>query len=340
MIYANDLTEAMFGYTLKEPRGRSAVDLNLYVNDADHTTSFERIAERGGIRGFELEVRDRAGQVHQAVIDAETVEVGGVLCFIGTIRDISAQRRAERESLEQRQQLTHLTRVALLGQLSGALAHELNQPLTAILSNAQAALHFLAADRIDPAELREILGDIVAEDQRAGEVIRRLRALFKRGETQLQPLDANDLVREALDLAHGDLVTRNIEVATDLSAPLPSVRCDRIQMQQVLLNLLVNACEAMSANDADERKLIVRTRATTEGGVLVSVADQGPGIPEDHKAKLFEPFFTTKPQGLGLGLSISRAIVTAQGGRLWGTNNIGRGATFHIALPEQPGARA
>src|SRR5262245_28509262 len=337
MIYANDLTEAMFGYTLKEPRGRSAVDLNLYVNDADHTTSFERIAERGGIRGFELEVRDRAGQVHQAVIDAETVEVGGVLCFIGTIRDISAQRRAERESLEQRQQLTHLTRVALLGQLSGALAHELNQPLTAILSNAQAALHFLAADRIDPAELREILGDIVAEDQRAGEVIRRLRALFKRGETQLQLLDANELVHEALDLAHGDLVTRNIEVSVDLAPRLPPVRADRVQLEQVLLNLLVNACEAMGQNEPHDRRVSIGTRALSDGGVQVSVGDRGPGIAADRQARLFEPFFTTKPQGLGLGLSISRSIVTAHGGRLWAETDAARGATFHVALPGQAG---
>ena len=252
-------------------------------------------------------------------------------------RDLAAQRRAELEAKEQRLQLTHLTRVALLGQLSGALAHELNQPLTAILSNAQAAQHFLAADRIDPDELREILGDIVAADQRAGQVIRRLRALFKKGETQFQLLDTNDVVREALDLAHGDLVTRNIEVTTDLAPRLNSVTADRVQMQQVLLNLLINASEAMSANAPDERTLTVRTRALG-GGVQISVADCGPGIPEDRQPRLFEPFFTTKPQGLGLGLSISRSIVTAHGGRLWSTNNPFGGATFHVALPNEPGA--
>ena len=252
--------------------------------------------------------------------------------------DLAAQRHAELEAKEQRLQLTHLTRVALLGQLSGALAHELNQPLTAILSNAQAAQHFLAADRIDPDELREILGDIVAADQRAGEVIRRLRALFKKGETQFQLLDANDVVREALDLAHGDLVTRHIEVSTDLAPRLPAVTADRVQLQQVLLNLLINASEAMSANTADERRLTVSTQSLAGGGIEVSVADRGPGIPEDRQPRLFEPFFTTKPQGLGLGLSISRSIVTAHGGRLWSTNNPYRGATFHVALPHEPGA--
>jgi len=253
-------------------------------------------------------------------------------------KDLAAQRSVELEAKEQRLQLTHLTRVALLGQLSGALAHELNQPLTAILSNAQAAQHFLAADRIDPDELREILADIVAADQRAGEVIRRLRALFKKGETQFQLLDANDVVREALDLAHGDLVTRHIEVSTNLAPRLPAVTADRVQLQQVLLNLLINASEAMSANAADERRLTVSTQSLAGGGVQVSVADRGPGIPEDRQPRLFEPFFTTKPQGLGLGLSISRSIVTAHGGRLWSTNNPYRGATFHVALPHEPGA--
>ena len=255
-------------------------------------------------------------------------------------KDAIAQERAETEAKEQRAQLTHLTRVALLGQLSGALAHELNQPLTAILSNAQAALHFLAADRIDPAELREILGDIVAEDQRAGEVIHRLRALFKRGETGLQQLRVNELVHESLDLAHGDLVTRNVAVATDLSPHLPPVRGDRVQMQQVLLNLLVNACEAMSGDTRGARHVTIATRATDDGAVQISVTDRGPGIPAEQEPRLFEPFFTTKAQGLGLGLSISRSIVTAHGGRLWGTNNAGPGATFHIVLPGHRGPSA
>jgi signal transduction histidine kinase len=253
-------------------------------------------------------------------------------------KDVIAQRQAELEAKEQRKQLTHLTRVALLGQLSGALAHELNQPLTAILSNAQAALHFLAADRIDPLELREILRDIVAEDQRAGEVIHRLRALFKRGETQLQMLDANELVREALDLAHGDLVTRNVAVVTEFSPQALPVKGDRVQIEQVLLNLLVNGCEAMNAVGGTPRELAIRTEATADGAVQISVADRGSGIPAGDEPRLFEPFFTTKPQGMGLGLSISRSIVTAHGGHLWGANNAGPGATFYVVLPGHGGA--
>jgi two-component system sensor kinase FixL len=178
----------------------------------------------------------------------------------------------------------------------------------------------------------------VAEDQRAGEVIRRLRALFKKGETQFQLLDANDLVRETLDLAHGDMLTRNIEISTELSARLPAVTADRVQLQQVLLNLLLNAGEAMSANPPGERRLSISSQPLAGGGVQLSVSDRGPGIPEDRQSRLFEPFFTTKPQGLGLGLSISRSIVTAHGGRLWSTNNPVRGTTFHVALPHEPGA--
>jgi PAS domain S-box-containing protein len=339
ILDANARWETMFGYSLAETAGRSAEDLNLYVNDADRKASFERIAKHGGIRDFEIDVRHRAGLVRQAVLGAETVAVGGVPCYIGTFHDVTAQRRAEREAKEQSKQLTHLTRVALLGQLSGALAHELNQPLTAILSNAQAAQHFLASDRIDLDELREILADIVAEDQRASEVIRRLRALFKQGETQLQPLDANELVREALALAHGDLIARNVAAVTELAPDLPAVKGDRVQMNQVLLNLLVNASEAMSQNEPGERELTITTALTGEG-VQISVADRGPGIPQDRQGRLFEPFFTTKPQGLGLGLSISRAIVTAHGGRLWSADHPDRGAIFHLALPRNAGEQS
>jgi signal transduction histidine kinase len=241
-------------------------------------------------------------------------------------------RKAEVDAHEQRVQLTHLSRVAMLGELSGGIAHELNQPLTAILSNAQAAQHFLAGKDVDHQELAEILADIIAADQRAGEVIRRLRLLFKKGETHLQPLDANDLVRDVLGIAHGDLVTRAVEVLPDLQPQLPSIRGDRVQLEQVMLNLVMNACDAMSAGGADARRLSVRTHAA-DGGVQISFTDLGPGFRLEDYDKLFQPFYTTKPQGLGLGLSISRSIITAHGGRLWGSSNPGHGATFNISLP-------
>jgi signal transduction histidine kinase len=241
--------------------------------------------------------------------------------------------RAALEAHEQRLQLTHLSRVAMLGELSGGIAHELNQPLTAILSNAQAAQHFIAGKgELDKVELAEILKDIITADQRAGAVIQRLRALFKQGETQLQPLDPNDLVREVLLIAHGDLITRSVEPTTDLAAALPQVQGDRVQLEQVMLNLVMNACDAMNTMVAGNRRLQIRTRAV-DGRVRISITDLGSGFRREDYEKLFQPFYTTKPQGLGLGLSISRSIITAHGGSLWGTSGPDQGATFHISLP-------
>jgi signal transduction histidine kinase len=245
---------------------------------------------------------------------------------------LEERARAALESREQRLQLTHLSRVAMLGEMSGGLAHELNQPLTAILSNAQAAQAFIANKAIDEAELVEILRDIIAAERRAGEVISHLRALFKRGETHLQRLDANDLVREVLSLAHGDLATRSVEVLPKLAADPANVEGDRIQLQQVMLNLILNASEAMACLPAGERKLAVHTMITPHY-VYIRFIDCGPGFAAELREKLFEPFYTTKPQGLGLGLSISRSIIHAHGGQLLCSSGPGRGARFSMVLP-------
>jgi len=244
---------------------------------------------------------------------------------------LAERARIERES---RAQLTHLSRVAMLGELSGGIAHELNQPLTAILSNAQAAQHFLANKPAEPAMLSEILQDIILADQRAGDVIQRLRAMFKRGETRTEALDANRLVRDVMSLAHGDLTTRGIEVVLRLAPTLPEVRADRIQLQQVILNLVVNAADAMAACAPQDRLLTVQTLAT-KGKVHINVIDRGPGFTVSQDV-LFEAFYTTKPQGLGLGLSISKSIVTAHGGRLRAVARKGGGAAFLVSLPALP----
>ncbi len=248
---------------------------------------------------------------------------------------LDERTRVELDAREQRLQLTHLSRVAMLGELSGGIAHELNQPLTAILSNAQAAQHLIGNKSADPEILVEILRDIIAADQRAGEVIRRLRTLFKRGETQFQPLDANELVHEVLGIVHGDLVTRSVEVAPELAAALPRIHGDRVELEQVMLNLVINACDAMAGIVPEQRRLTVRTRAVEveDGAVQISFGDCGPGFTPEQYARLFEPFYTTKPRGLGLGLSISRAIIRSHHGRLWGTSISGQGASFHMVLP-------
>ena len=262
---------------------------------------------------------------------------GSVVELQGIGRDITDLKAADMEVEQRRKEVTHLTRVAILGELSGALAHELNQPLTAILSNAQAAQRLLARDPADLAVVGEILDDIVTDDLRAGEVITRLRALLKKGEASFHPLDVNDVATEVLALARSELIERHATVDTRLAPGLPSVRGDRVQLQQVMLNLLLNACEAMSARTPAQRTLTVSTALDGSGLLLISIADRGSGIPPDAADRLFEPFFTTKSQGLGLGLSICRSIIDAHGGRLWADNNADQGATFTFALPVQHG---
>ncbi len=262
---------------------------------------------------------------------------GAVVELQGIGRDVTDLKVADMEVAQRRKEVTHLTRVAILGELSGALAHELNQPLTAILSNAQAAQRLLARAPADLATVGEILDDIVTDDLRAGEVITRLRALLKKDEASFQPLDVNDVSTEVLALARSELIERHVTVDTRLAPGLPTVRGDRVQLQQVMLNLLLNACEAMSANGPAERMLTVSTALDGDGLLLTSIADRGSGIPPDAADRLFEPFFTTKPHGLGLGLSICRSIIDAHGGRLWADNNPDGGATFTFALPAQNG---
>jgi two-component system, LuxR family, sensor kinase FixL len=248
-------------------------------------------------------------------------------------RDVTDRKRAEAEAQELRDELTHADRVTMLGELSGSLAHELNQPLMAILSNAQAAQRFIARSNLDRAELGDILGDIVAADQRAGEIIRRLRLLLKKGEVQLESLDPNEVVQEVLNLVGNDLVNRSIAVQTELAPDLPAVRGDRVQLQQILLNLVTNASDAMAEQVESERRLLVCTKCHGGDGVQVSVGDSGRGIPAETLERIFDPFFTTKPQGLGLGLGVCRTILTAHGGELSAENNPAGGATFHFTLP-------
>jgi two-component system sensor kinase FixL len=254
------------------------------------------------------------------------------LFVLVSVVDVTERRNIERATARQRDELAHLSRVAVLGELSGSLAHELNQPLTAILSNAQAAQRFLAQSPPRLEKLAEILADIVKSDHRAGAVIQRLRSLLRKEEAQHDPLDINNVVEESLHLMRSDLMNRRVVVSTSLEDALPAVRGDRNQLQQVLLNLVINGCDAMDGQDAD-RRLLVRTRATAQGSVEVSIADRGAGIPVADLERVFEPFVTTKAHGLGLGLAICRSILEAHGGRLWATNNADRGATLHCELP-------
>lgn len=260
-------------------------------------------------------------------------EVGRPVRMIGVSLDVTEQRALEFELAQQREQLTYLNRVATLGELSGALAHELNQPLTAILANAQTGRRLMEQKPLDTKELGEILDDIVFDVDRASEIIRRLYDLFKRSAPHFESLDINQLVRDVLVLAHTDFQLRNIDADVDLGSDVPAVKGDRIQLQQVLLNLIVNGCEAMSDSPPELRKLLICTHTFDPQSVRIAVADHGPGVSTDRSEEMFDAFFTTKEQGLGLGLSICRSIVLAHGGCLWAANNKNGGATFNVDLP-------
>jgi signal transduction histidine kinase len=288
---------------------------------------------------FELEYDDDVGNRHERFalsFEALAPPHGGAIVRRS---NVTARRHAQAEIDEQRRQLSHLARVTVLGQLSGALAHELNQPLAAIGSNADAARRILGARPTDYAELEAILSDIIAANHRAAQVIRRLRAMLNRGDTRLQPLDPAELVNDVLELAHAELITRRVIAIAVLAPNLPQVLGDRVQLQQVLLNLVLNASEAMSANTPQDRRLSMIATTDARRNVQISVRDCGTGIPPNLIDRLFEPFVTTKPQGLGLGLSISRSIVAAHGGRLWAQNNTDRGATVHCLLVAAPVTR-
>jgi signal transduction histidine kinase len=259
------------------------------------------------------------------------------LILVGAItyevsRAIVASVRMEREAARLRDQLAHVSRVTMLGQLSGALAHELKQPLTAILADAQAAQALLKAGPANVPEVLEILADICAADARADAIIERSRALMKRSDSELQATSLGAVASDVLSLVKTDAVKRGITLELSLPESIPLVRADRVQLSQVLLNLVLNAMDSVSADALRERKVTIEVRHSGGAHVEVAVVDSGTGIPDHVFPRLFQAFTTTKHEGMGLGLALSRTIVQAHGGDLRAENNAGRGATFRFRL--------
>jgi len=248
-----------------------------------------------------------------------------------------ADRKQAEDALHQaREELAHVTRVTTLGELAASIAHEINQPLAAIIADASACLHWLEADRPDLDSVREALAAVVKDGERAGEVITRIRALLARSSVAHGPCDLAGVIRDVLLLVGPELGRHGTVLRTSLATDLPPVMGDRVQLQQVLLNLLLNAAEAVRNVPAERRRLVVRSAVEQRDDgswAVVAVEDAGVGFREAQAARLFQAFYTTKPGGLGMGLSISRSIMDGHRGRLWATANPGHGATFHFALP-------
>ncbi len=266
-------------------------------------------------------------------------EAGRATHTVGVLRDITEPRRTVTEALELRSKLAHAGRVTLLGQLASALAHELSQPLGAILRNAEAAELMLQETAPDLEELRAIVADILRDDQRAGKVIDRLRSLLKRRTLDLQPVELHGVITEVLSLVGTDAAARQVKCVYSSASGLPPVWGDRVHLQQVLLNLLVNAMDALAGTAPHERRIQITARHADPGMVEVRVCDNGVGIPNDSLGRLLEPFFTTKANGMGMGLAVSKTIVEAHKGRIWAENRPEGGACFCFTLPIAAGER-
>ena len=311
----------------------------MNCSSASECASPESALAREGIRSvidgeqpsFTLEYRlaqPMGDTWHVMTVERLRVPEGGAIV---SNSNATARKRAELEAEQRRLELMHFSRVSAMGELAASLAHELNQPLTGVLTNAQAATRFLDEDPPNVGEVREILADIIEDDRRAGEVIRRLRAMLQSGRVESADIDLNEVVTNVERLITSDAILRDVTIVTDLSPDLPRIAGDRIQMQQVVLNLIANAMDAMRSEPV--RRVTVRTGPDGPQGVRLSVSDTGPGIEHDRLGKVFQPFFTTKSDGLGMGLAIARTIVEAHGGVLWAENNPDKGALFLFRLP-------
>lgn len=331
IVLANGAAEKLFGYADDELVGMHAE--KLFPDQGRQAAEAQSVSDPGKVLALtsprDRPARRRDGQEFPVELAVIPLPGGGeteALMVVTDRTDHYALRRS-------REQLAHLTRISTLGELSGSLAHELKQPLTAILSNAQAAQRFLAEEPVNLAELREIMDDLVSDNHRATAVLGKLRVLVRRNEFQPAHLDLAQVLGDATLLVRSTAITRRIRVRWDTGADLPAIHGDHVQLQQVVLNLLLNAFEAMDASPAEDRVVEIDAQADETGMIRVAVRDRGRGLPKDTTEMMFMPYYTSKPEGLGLGLSISRSIVEMHGGRIWAENNAGPGATFYFTLP-------
>ncbi|WP_198298300.1 sensor histidine kinase [Bordetella genomosp. 8] len=313
ILHANPAAAALFGYPLQVLNGTPAgALLPRWASDTDGETVARRMD------GTEFSVRLSVARPSE-----------GTACdYLMTVTDLTVQQELDGN----RCALVHLSRVSTLGQLAGSLAHELNQPLTAILSNVQAAQRLIdMAPDLDA--LREILDDLVKDNRRASEVLRKIRLLVRPGDRETEPVDLPDLIDDVVLLLHSDAIVRGIRLSVNVAARLPPVSGDKVQLQQVVLNLVLNAFEALAPRPSPERMVTIEAMMADEGTVRITVRDRGCGFTSDTLPRLFKPYVTSKREGLGLGLYISRSIVELHGGHIWVEQNQGQGAAIHFTLP-------
>jgi len=329
LIDVNDHWVKMFGHERKEAIGRTLRDLNLCLSEGGHVQQMVGFRQSEPIRDLECAVCTKRRGVRQVSLSADVVEMGNEPCFIVIIRDITDRKLVE----EAHRDLIHASRVAALGELTASIAHEVNQPLGAILSNAEAAELLLESESPPLDELRKILADIRNDDVRAGEIIHHIRLLMRKRAMKRGSLDVNELSAEVVRLMETEVQRRNVSLNTEFTAAPATIFGDRVHLQQVLMNLILNGMEAMADMPAAERRLYVRTASNGQRRVEISVTDSGRGIPPEKLPRLFDSFFTTKENGMGLGLAIARSIIDAHHGRIFAENNSDGGATFRFDFP-------
>jgi two-component system sensor kinase FixL len=333
----NRAAEQMFGFTAADMLGKNVSLLMPEPHRSAHDGYLKRYLSTGQARiigyGREVEAQRHDGTVFPVSLAVGRVAGAEPPRFVGFIRDISERVAAERAAAQAQQRLTHVARLSTMGEMAAGLAHEINQPLAAITTYAQACQRLLErSEQPDLADIRESLAQISRQALRAGEVIRRLRAFVTNREVRKEPIGCNRLIEDLVTLARPDLRAHDVQLKLEVEPDLPEIMADAIQLQQVLINLIRNAIDSTLQSGTERREIALRA-VTAPGGVEISVHDHGAGVEPGALAKLFNPFFTTKPQGTGLGLAISRTIVGAHGGKLTYRDEPGGGACFCFTLP-------
>jgi two-component system, LuxR family, sensor kinase FixL len=343
IVMVNTQTEKMFGYSRAELIGQPVeilVPERFRALHPEHRAKFLAAPEARAMgAGRELFGLRKDATEFPVEIGLNPIQTPDGILVLSSIVDISARKEAELEELRHREELGHLSRVAALGELTASIAHELNQPLSAITINASAGQRLIDHGNADLGELRDVLADIVADGRRAGEVIRDIRAMVKKGSSARQRVNLNDLVTNVARIANPNAARQSCQLETLLDPNLPEIEANPVQVQQVLLNLIINALDAMQDTSTANRKVEIATESNGDGTIRISVRDHGTGIPEEVRERVFEQFFTTKDKGLGMGLAIVRSIVKSHGGSIAVENADGGGARFHFTLPTSPSSR-